>query len=66
MILLLLTLVSVSAVGWLGWSLVSQDRIVEAQQARERLEQAGDRIAASFRRSVSFRQACVTRPTGNW
>jgi signal transduction histidine kinase len=51
-ILLLLTLVSVSAMGWLGYSLVSQERIVEAQRARERLEQAADRIAANFRRSL--------------
>ena len=51
-ILLLLTLVSVSAMGWLGWSLVSQERIVEAQRARERLEQAADRIAANLRRSL--------------
>jgi signal transduction histidine kinase len=51
-ILLLLTLVSVSALGWLGWRLVSQERIVEAQRARERLEQAADRIAAKLRRSL--------------
>ena len=50
--LLLLTLVSVSALGWLGWSLVSQERIVEAQQSRERLEQAADRIAANLRRDL--------------
>jgi hypothetical protein len=50
--LLLLTLVSASALGWLGWSLVSKERIVEAQRARERLELAADRIAANFRRSL--------------
>jgi signal transduction histidine kinase len=52
MILLPLTMLSVSAVGWLGWRLVSQERIVDAQRARERLEQAADRIAANFRRSL--------------
>ena len=51
-ILLLLTLVSVSALGWLGWRLASQDRIVEAQRASERLEQAADHIAAGLRRSL--------------
>jgi signal transduction histidine kinase len=51
-ILRLLTLVSVSALGWLGWRLISQDRIVAAQRARERLEQAADRIAANFRQSL--------------
>jgi signal transduction histidine kinase len=51
-ILRLLTLVSVSALGWLGWTLIKQDRLVEAQRARERLEQAADRVAANFRRSL--------------
>jgi signal transduction histidine kinase len=51
-ILRLLTLVSVSALGWLGWRLISQDRIVEAQRARERLEQSADRIAANLRRRL--------------
>ncbi|MGO4882763.1 MAG: ATP-binding protein [Bryobacteraceae bacterium] len=51
-ILLLLTLVSVSALGWLGWRLISQDRIVEAQRAHERLEQAADRIAERLRRTL--------------
>ena len=51
-ILRTLTLVSVSALGWLGWRLISQDRLVEAQRAHDRLEQAADRIAANFRRRL--------------
>ena len=49
---MLLALVSVSAVGWFGWSLVSQEKMVEVQRARERLDQAADRIASNFRRSL--------------
>jgi hypothetical protein len=45
-ILSLVTLVSVSALLWFGWKLLDQERIVEAQRAQERLEQAADRIAA--------------------
>jgi signal transduction histidine kinase len=45
-ILFLVTLVSVSALGWFGWKLLDQERVVEAQRDRERLEQAADRIAA--------------------
>jgi signal transduction histidine kinase len=45
-ILFLVTLVSVSALGWFGWKLLDQERVVEAQRNRERLEQAADRIAA--------------------
>jgi signal transduction histidine kinase len=53
-ILLLLTLVSASALAWLGWRLTVQDRVVATERARERLEQAADRIAARFRRDLEI------------
>jgi signal transduction histidine kinase len=49
LILFLLTLVSVSSLGWFGFKLLEQDRMVQAQQRQERLEQAADRIAATLR-----------------
>src|ERR1035441_8555344 len=49
LILVLLSLVSVSAVGWFGFKLLEQDRMVQAQRRQERLEQAADRIAATLR-----------------
>jgi hypothetical protein len=53
LILALLTLVSVSAVGWFGWKLLGQERLVEAQRAQDRLEQAADRIAAKLHRRLA-------------
>jgi signal transduction histidine kinase len=47
--LFLLTLVSVSALAWFGWKLLTQERMVEAQRVEERLEQAADRITATLR-----------------
>ena len=52
-ILFLVTLVSVSALGWFGWKLLDQERVVEAQRDRERLEQAADRIAAIARGALA-------------
>ena len=52
-ILVLLSLVSVSAVGWFGFKLLEQDRMVQAQRRQERLEQAADRLAASLRGSLA-------------
>ena len=49
LILVLLSLVSVSAVGWFGFKLLEQDRMVQAQRRQERLEQAADRMAATLR-----------------
>jgi len=48
-ILFLLTLVSMSVVGWFGWRLIQQDAIVDRQYARERLEQAADRTVVNLR-----------------
>ena len=53
LILFLLALVSVSALAWFGWKLLEQERIVEAQQSQERLEQLADRIAATVRSSLA-------------
>jgi signal transduction histidine kinase len=48
-ILLLLTLFSVSALAWLGWRVLEQDRVAEAGQVQERLQQAADQISATLR-----------------
>src|SRR3954452_24082399 len=53
LILVLLSLVSISAVAWFGFKLLEQDRMVQAQSRRERLEQAADRLAASLRGSLA-------------
>src|SRR5262249_51585114 len=45
--------VSIAALGWFGWKLLDQERIVEAQRAQERLEQSADRIAATLRGSLA-------------
>jgi len=45
-ILFLVTLVSVSALAWFGWKVLYQERVVDAQRDRERLEQAADGITA--------------------
>lgn len=49
----LVTLVSVSALGWFGWKLLDQERVVESQRDRERLEQAAERIAAIARGALA-------------
>ena len=51
--LFLLTLIAVSALGWFGHRLLDQERMVEAQRARERQEQAADRIAAITREALA-------------
>ena len=51
--LFLLTLVSVSALGWFGWRLFEQERLVETQRSQERLEQAADRTSMALRGTLA-------------
>ena len=53
LILVLLSLVSVSTVGWFGFKLLEQDRMVQAQGRQDRLEQAADRMAATLRGTLA-------------
>ena len=73
LILFLLTLVSVSALGWFGFKLLEQDRMVQAQQRQERLEQAADRISATTQHPCRDRRAAervarraALRRTAGW
>lgn len=52
-LLFLLALVSVSVLGWFGWKLLDQERMIDAQRSQERLEQAADRIAATLRGALA-------------
>ena len=51
--LFLVTLVAVSALGWFGWKLLDQERLVEVQRGQEALEQSADRIVALARGSLA-------------
>ncbi|MBI4908315.1 MAG: HAMP domain-containing histidine kinase [Acidobacteria bacterium] len=53
MSLYLLTLVSVCALGWFGWRLLEQERLVETQRTQERMEQEADRLTASVRSALA-------------
>src|SRR5579862_2055942 len=48
-ILSLVTLVSVSALGFFAWKLLDTERDSEAKRAQDRLEQAADSITATVR-----------------
>jgi hypothetical protein len=48
-----ITLLLVAALGWLAWRLVQQDRELERQRTRDRLENAADLIAAALQRSIA-------------
>src|SRR5262247_2354940 len=47
-----LTLLVASALGWLGWKVISQERALDRQRQRERLEQTADAVAARVPKSA--------------
>jgi signal transduction histidine kinase len=50
---LCLMLVLGSALGWLGWQFLKQDRALEKQRTQERLELAADHMAAALQKSIA-------------
>ena len=58
---LAVALVSAAALGWLGWLLLEQDKALDVQRQRERIEQAADRAAAVLQRSLADLQSFVGR-----
>ena len=54
------TLVLTARLGWLGWRLLQQDRAVEAQHIRDRLDSAADLIAAEMRQTLSAAETQLT------
>ena len=54
------TLVLTAGLGWLGWRLLQQDRAVEAQRVRDRLDSAADLITAEIRQTLSAAEAQLT------
>ena len=48
-----ITVVPLATLLWLGWRLLEQDRILEAQQAQQRVERAADLAVAALQRAIA-------------
>ncbi len=55
------TLVLLTALGWLGWQSLQQDRSIEAQQVNDRVNTAADLIAAQIRQNLTDVEAELGR-----
>jgi putative toxin-antitoxin system antitoxin component (TIGR02293 family) len=51
-----ITVVPLFTLLWLGWRLLEQDRVLEGQQAQQRMERAADLVVAAFERALSSSQ----------
>jgi nicotinamide riboside transporter PnuC len=66
--LVLLTLISVSALGWFAWKLLTQERMLEAQRVEESLDQAADRITATLHGTLAEtgERVAAARANSKW
>lgn len=58
-VFLAVALVSATALGWLGWLLLAQDKALDVQRQQDRIEQAADRAAAVMQRSLTNLQSLI-------
>src|SRR5262249_43490694 len=56
-----LVLLVATALGWLGWRLLSQEETLARQQTRNRLEQTADTLLASFNRRMTETDASLSQ-----
>lgn len=56
-----LVLMVATALGWLGWKLVSQEETLARQQAHNRLEQTADVLLTGFLRRITETEAWLSR-----
>jgi signal transduction histidine kinase len=63
-IFIAVALVSAAALAWLMWLLLQQDKTVETQRRRERLEQMADRIAAVMQSTLADLDRAAEPPAG--
>jgi signal transduction histidine kinase len=57
---LLSTLLPAASLGWLGWRMVGQDRLLETQRAEERRDQAAELATASLQRTLAEAEEMLT------
>jgi signal transduction histidine kinase len=60
------TVVPLALLVWLGWRVLEQDRILERQQARDRLERAGDLVAAALERAIVSSEQRLAAGAQDW
>ena len=61
-----ITVAPLATLSWLGWRLLEQDRILEGQQAQQRVERAADLVVAGLERALSSYEQRLATGSGPW
>ncbi|MBK5295987.1 MAG: HAMP domain-containing histidine kinase [Vicinamibacteria bacterium] len=60
------TVVPLATLLWLGWRLLEQDRSLEGQQTRQRVERAADLIVAAIERAIATSEQRLAAGAADW
>jgi signal transduction histidine kinase len=61
-----MTALGLATLSWLGWRLLEQDRVLEGQQAQQRIERAADLVAAALQRALAADQQRLAAGHDQW
>jgi hypothetical protein len=61
-----ITVIPLGLLLWLGWRFLEQDRILERQQAQDRLERSADLVIGTVQRSVSAAEQRLATGAAEW
>jgi signal transduction histidine kinase len=61
-----ITVIPLALLLWLGWRFLEQDRILERQQAQDRLERSADLVIGAIQRSVSASEQRLATGAAEW
>src|SRR6266536_2658248 len=61
-----ITVVPLATLLWLGWRLLDQDRMLEGQQAQQRVERAADLAVAALQRGLSLSEQRLAAGSERW
>ena len=60
------TVLPLCALLWLGWELSAQDRLLQADQGRARVERAADIVVAALHREISSSEHRLAAGATDW
>jgi two-component system phosphate regulon sensor histidine kinase PhoR len=61
-----ITVVPLATLLWVGWRLLEQDRVLEGQQAEQRVERAADLVVAALQRALSSSEQRLAGDSQQW
>jgi signal transduction histidine kinase len=66
LLIVAITVVPLATLLWVGWRLLEQDRLLQAQQTEQRIERAADLVVAALQRAMAASERRLAADGGEW